>query len=487
MANEKINLLLEAQDNASKPLKNLRGEIDKVGSSAKKTAQTAKGISGSLGDAGRSAGQAGIQFQQFVGQVQGGVNPLVAFSQQAADLGIVLGAPLLGAITGIAAAIGMTLLPAIFEADEAFADFQKRIKSITQDFKVINEETKAELIRKQREEVEKAGEAFANQQSKVADLEKSLAILQQRLQGGTGEQIVLNREIARFQKNLDEARAKSAELSLVADDQARKLASLKGELGAVATNFTEVGRVIDVTANTVTRGNLALEKEAAIIREQVKPAIQVFFDAKARLLMLQQEGLLTDEEVIARQAQLKEAYEKSTASVDKMKKSVDFANMTMQDVRKTGLQSMEDGLVGLITQTTSVKDAFKSMANSIISDLARLAIRQAITVPLAQSMGLSTSPSFAGGGYTGSGARSGGVDGKGGFPAILHPNETVIDHSAGQSMGGSPVVVNLNISTGVAQTVRTEIMNMLPSITNATKAAIVDAKQRGGSFARAMA
>ena len=104
MANEKINLLLEAQDNASKPLKNLRGEIDKVGSSAKKTAQTAKGISGSLGDAGRSAGQAGIQFQQFVGQVQGGVNPLVAFSQQAADLGIVLGAPLLGAITGIAAA-----------------------------------------------------------------------------------------------------------------------------------------------------------------------------------------------------------------------------------------------------------------------------------------------------------------------------------------------------------------------------------------------
>ena len=59
----------------------------------------------------------------------------------------------------------MTLLPAIFEADEAFESFQKRIKSITQDFKVINEETKAELIRKQREEVEKAGQAFADQQA----------------------------------------------------------------------------------------------------------------------------------------------------------------------------------------------------------------------------------------------------------------------------------------------------------------------------------
>jgi hypothetical protein len=37
-------------------------------------------------------------------------------------------------------------------------------------------------------------------------------------------------------------------------------------------------------------------------------------------------------------------------------------------------------------------------------------------------------PSFAGGGPTGDGARAGGVDGQGGFPAILHPQETVVDH-----------------------------------------------------------
>jgi hypothetical protein len=37
--------------------------------------------------------------------------------------------------------------------------------------------------------------------------------------------------------------------------------------------------------------------------------------------------------------------------------------------------------------------------------------------------------SFDGGGYTGVGVRSGGLDGKGGFPALLHPNETVIDHT----------------------------------------------------------
>ena len=54
--------------------------------------------------------------------------------------------------------------------------------------------------------------------------------------------------------------------------------------------------------------------------------------------------------------------------------------------------------------------------------------------------------SFDGGGYTGMGVKAGGVDGKGGFPAILHPNETVIDHAKGQSMGGN-ATVNFNIST----------------------------------------
>ena len=56
--------------------------------------------------------------------------------------------------------------------------------------------------------------------------------------------------------------------------------------------------------------------------------------------------------------------------------------------------------------------------------------------------------SFAGGGYTGNASRSGGIDGQGGFPAILHPQETVIDHSglrsamgdAPGSSGGSPVL-----------------------------------------------
>jgi len=43
--------------------------------------------------------------------------------------------------------------------------------------------------------------------------------------------------------------------------------------------------------------------------------------------------------------------------------------------------------------------------------------------------------SFDGGGYTGKRSRSGGMDGKGGFMALLHPDETIIDHT---KASGSP-------------------------------------------------
>jgi hypothetical protein len=51
---------------------------------------------------------------------------------------------------------------------------------------------------------------------------------------------------------------------------------------------------------------------------------------------------------------------------------------------------------------------------------------------------------YEGGGYTGSGARVGGLDGRGGFMAMVHPNETIIDHTKGQAMGSTTVNFNIN-------------------------------------------
>jgi hypothetical protein len=54
-----------------------------------------------------------------------------------------------------------------------------------------------------------------------------------------------------------------------------------------------------------------------------------------------------------------------------------------------------------------------------------------------------TLASFEGGGLTGSGVRSGGMDGKGGRLAMVHPNEKITDLHKGQ---GESKVVNVNFT-----------------------------------------
>jgi len=47
--------------------------------------------------------------------------------------------------------------------------------------------------------------------------------------------------------------------------------------------------------------------------------------------------------------------------------------------------------------------------------------------------------SFDGGGSTGRGPRAGGLDGKGGFLGLLHPDETVVDHTRGNAPAMQPI------------------------------------------------
>jgi hypothetical protein len=51
--------------------------------------------------------------------------------------------------------------------------------------------------------------------------------------------------------------------------------------------------------------------------------------------------------------------------------------------------------------------------------------------------------------------------------------------------GGFTQNLSINVSGSDAAMVRTEIAKMIPQITNATKSAMIDAKQRGGQMAQA--
>ena len=108
--------------------------LDKMSTSGAKLTKASKGVNQALAGVGRGAGQAGIQVQQFIGQVQGGQSAMLALSQQSADLGFVLGAPLLGAVVGISASIAGMLLPNLFKATKGIIDLDDSISVLTKNF-----------------------------------------------------------------------------------------------------------------------------------------------------------------------------------------------------------------------------------------------------------------------------------------------------------------------------------------------------------------
>lgn len=118
---------------------------------------------------------------------------------------------------------------------------------------------------------------------------------------------------------------------------------------------------------------------------------------------------------------------------------------------ETGANAVADLFTSIVDGSKSAKEALADL----LMQLAQVQIQKAF-LGLAGSGGtmgsifgaLGDALSFDGGGYTGSGSRTGGIDGKGGFPAILHPNETVIDHTKAGGAGGGQVSVVVRMDGG---------------------------------------
>jgi len=207
-------------------------------------------------------------------------------------------------------------------------------------------------------------------------------------------------------------------------------------------------------------------------------------DAGQNLRLTQEQLNEKLKEVTGTVVEQEEKFEALRQGFDDYASTIPSMDKAISDISNKGMKSFEDALVGIIDRTKSAKDAFKDMARSIINDLIRMAIQQSITGPLASALGLGMPTAHAIGGSVQSGRMS--VVGERG-PELFLPNSSGTIVPNNKLGGGSGVVVNqtINITTGVAQTVRTEIAQLMPQIAEASKAAVLDAKQRGGNFSRA--
>jgi hypothetical protein len=153
-------------------------------------------------------------------------------------------------------------------------------------------------------------------------------------------------------------------------------------------------------------------------------------------------------------------------SADSVEAEAKRIKQIYEDMSKAISGSLLSGFKAVVNGTKSLKDFALDSLNTILDK-----IQDVLLSPIFDAVGNSLSSmilgvigaptfSFAGGGFTGNGARSGGLDGKGGFGAILHPNETVIDHSmtraASSTQAGGTITLNIIESESFASTVQVE-------------------------------
>tara|TARA_R110001592_G_scaffold111372_5_gene308456 strand:- start:7710 stop:10013 length:2304 start_codon:yes stop_codon:yes gene_type:complete len=109
-----------------------------------------------------------------------------------------------------------------------------------------------------------------------------------------------------------------------------------------------------------------------------------------------------------------------------------------------------NAVIGGFQAAMAIRVAYAQMAAMAGPAAPALLAAGEVHAGTAQVMGFATAgmiaaqtvASFEGGGFTGFGPRSGGLDGKGGFMAMVHPNETVTDHTKAPMQSGSNSITN---------------------------------------------
>lgn len=167
------------------------------------------------------------------------------------------------------------------------------------------------------------------------------------------------------------------------------------------------------------------------------------------------------------------------------------------DIARSIQSSMEDAFMGMVDGTMTAGDAFRGMAREIIAELYRVMVVQRMVGSFATATAGGSGILGMIGGAIGIKASASGNNLAAGQASVVgeHGRELFVPNTDGRVMtvantkqimgggGGVTIQQSINVTTGVQQTVRAEIMQMLPKIADASKAAVLDARRRGGSFA----
>lgn len=493
MAVEKLTFEMNAVGNAVPEMKKVQAQLGSVSKQMKHStvamqrhANVNRSLQGTLRKTTRGMGMLGLQVQDVAVQASMGTDALRIFSMQGPQIFSIFGP--LGMIAGAFAGVGAGILMASGGLERFTGVFDNIIPAFD-NF------------------TEKMG-ALINQFTPLVSFVGGAVSGAFQLMGGLIDFVSKNLEALTVAAGLFVA-IKLASFALTTAMNFVSLAKAVSLSRIMLTAFNAVTRRSPLALLALAAG-FAADQMGLITKamEELKEKFPEFFeaanDAGGALINLVNESfdaidkafrtplrIKIEGDAEEKLGRIKSATEAAMIAASEYKKKVDSVGDAVS-------RSFEASFMSVIRGTKSVGDAFRTMAIDIIAELYRIFVVKQITNFIANSLvpGLMAGPlqgptmtgaplpRFEGGGYTGRGVRAGGIDGRGGFMAMLHPNESVIDHTKGN---GGGVVVNqtINVTTGVQQTVRNEIQTLLPQIAEVSKAAVLDARRRGGSFANA--
>jgi lambda family phage tail tape measure protein len=207
----------------------------------------------------------------------------------------------------------------------------------------------------------------------------------------------------------------------------------QGQLGMATVGMSDAQR--KATEDLVKIYELQIEKESQIneLLTAKKITQAQATEAVKQLNTASNEARTQVEELYKRQEELNSSYEYgATVSLRKyIEESKNLAKLS-EGVVTNAMKGLDDALFGIITRTTSVADAFKSMTASILSDIAKILIRQSITAPIANALAGAIGGAFTSNVNLGSQSLGSTSTGSTGFG--INPNASL---SGMRAMGGS--------------------------------------------------
>lgn len=220
----------------------------------------------------------------------------------------------------------------------------------------------------------------------------------------------------------------------------------------------------DRSAETIEKRTAAMLAETGAIndgtaaRERAKIAAQLLTVAEQVNKEAKVNGGKATEEQIKVIDRVAEAYGRAAAAVERAHFPLqtfarDSANLEKQlnTFAANSLDGMTNALADVVTGTKTASEAFRAMANAIIADLARIAIRSAITGPIATALS-----GVFGGGAKLPGFASGTDSAPGGFAVVGEDGPEIVNLPR-----GSQVIPN---AVAARQTSASAVFTYAPSI-----------------------